>query len=873
MAKRRPKKKILIPNQNPFKKSKKEKKKGGKKDKKTRWQKIRRYLGYSALAVLLLAAITFAWFSKDLPTAGRIKNREIEQSTRILDREGNLLYQIHGEKNRTLIEFKEMPEYIKNGTIAVEDKNFYKHHGVDALGVMRAVWVNVARRGIYQGGSTLTQQLVKNALLSPKRTFTRKIKEVILSIELEIIYSKDEILAMYLNEIPYGSNAYGIEAASQTFFNKHAKDLTLVESATLIALPRAPTYYSPYGSHTDELIARRNMVLEKMAELEYITTEKAESAQKKKMVFSPRRDNIKAPHFVMYVKELVAREYGERMVEEGGLTITTTLDRKIQRMAERAVRQGAARNTAAYGGKNAALTAVDPKTGQILAMVGSRDFFDLENDGNVNVAIRERQPGSSFKPVVYATLLKGQWAPGYTLFDLSTDFGGGYKPKNYDLRTRGPVTIRTALSNSLNIPAVKALYLAGLSESIQTASDMGITTLTDPERYGLSLVLGGGEVKLVELTGAFAVFANNGVKAPVVPIIKIEDAESKVLKDNSEPQKDRVLKPEIAYEISDILSDAGARQPTFGFSSNLSLPDRKVAVKTGTTTDFRDAWTIGYTPNLAAGVWAGNNDNSSMRGEAPGSLVAAPIWHQFMADATKQFPAKDFKRPAGIKRTSIAGLSNKLPTNSSWRVNSDITAPWQIPQDYDNTFQKVKIDISSGELATNYCPKQLVRESIFGVVHSELPDNPNWENPVRGWARSQKIGSYPPTKECHIHTPGNQPSISIVAPIDGSAVSGTATISASVNAPLGVKRVYFYLDDSSIGSDSSSPYAVNYDFSGIEVGPHTIKVGVTDKGGLTAEATISIQVAQVEGEEFPDDEEETELHWLSYYWSRLASLI
>jgi len=859
MAKRR-KPKILVPNQKPFKKLKGRKsllkRAKGKKKKSTRWKKIGRYFGYGGLAALLITAITFAWFSKDLPTAGKIKNRKIEQSTKILDRDGNLLYQVHGEKNRILIDFDEIPDNVKEATIAIEDKNFYRHHGVDFSGIARAIWVNISRRGIYQGGSTLTQQLVKNALLSPKRTFSRKIKEIILSIEMEIIYSKDEILGMYLNEIPYGSNAYGIEAASETFFNKHAKNLTLAEASALASLPRAPTFYSPYGSHTDRLLARRNLVLDQMAEQGYIDKKKAKKIKKTKLSFSPKKGDFKAPHFVMYVKELVAAEYGERMVEEGGLTITTTLNQKIQEIADRAVKEGANRNNALYGGRNAALTAVDPKTGQILAMVGSKDFFDLKNDGNVNVALRNRQPGSAFKPVVYATLLKGQWSPGHTLFDLLTDFGGGYKPKNYDYRTRGPVSIRTALANSLNIPAVKALYLAGLNESIKTASDMGITTLTEPKRYGLSLVLGGGEVKLLELTGAYAVLANQGVRANLTPIIKIEDSRGKILKDNSKPKTVSVLRKEISYEISDILSDVNARRPVFGFSSNMSLPDRKVAVKTGTTTNYRDAWTVGYTPNIAAGVWAGNNDNSAMRGEAAGSLVAAPIWHQFMSEATRKFPIKDFTKPDGIKQISIAVLSNKKPTNSSWRVNTDIATDWQTPQDYDNTFQRVKIDKLSGKLATDYCPKSLVVEKTYGVIHSELPNNPNWENPVRGWARSIGIvASYPPTEKCDIHTPGNKPTVTIASPNEGDTVTGTITISATVNAPLGVKKVDFYLDNSSIGSDSSSPFSIDLDLSLFDSGPHTITVKVVDKGQLTAETSISITIGAVEGEHTPPEPE------------------
>ncbi len=840
------KKRWYVPNKKPFKNLFKKKK----------WRKVGRILGYICLALLFITAITFAWFSKDLPTAGKIKNREVEQSTKILDRDGKLLYKVHGEKNRTIIDFEEIPDDIKYATIAVEDHNFYKHMGVDITGVIRAAWVNMVKGGIYQGGSTLTQQLVKNALLSPKRTYTRKVKELILSIEMEILYSKDEVLGMYLNEIPYGSNAYGIESASQTFFNKHAKDLNLNQAATLAALPRAPTYYSPYGSNTDELKNRRNLVLNKMAEFGYISQEKADQAKKKKMAFSPKRESIKAPHFVMYVKQLVANEYGERMVEEGGLTITTTLNQDLQKIAEEAVSQGAARNTAAYNGRNAALVSIDPKTGGILAMVGSRDFFDIENDGNVNVAVRERQPGSSFKPIVYATLFKDQWSPGHTLFDLRTTFGNDYEPQNYSRTTRGPVSIRTALAGSLNIPAVKALSLAGLNNSISTASDMGITTLTEPQRYGLSLVLGGGEVKLLELAQAYSVFANQGVRADSSPILKIEDSEGKVLKDNSQPNKDRVLKQEIAYEVSDILSDTNARQSVFGFSPHMSLPDREVAVKTGTTNDFKDAWTMGYTPNIVAGVWAGNNDNSPMAGEAPGSVVAAPIWHDFMNQATRKYKVKNFQRPETISDIYLAVLSNKKATNDSWKANGDIAAPWQVPDEYDDTFQKIKVDKKNGLRATDSCPASFVEEKTFGVVHSAQPDNPNWENPVQAWARQNKIGTWPPEKVSPRCKESNQPTAQITNPSDKDEVSGVITISTSIDAPLGVNEVAIYLDGNILTSLSGNSYSYDIDTSDWEVGDHNIKVIVTDNQGLTGEDEITVtKTGEVEGEEIPEDDE------------------
>lgn len=832
-----------------------------KRSNKWSWKKAGKYVGYGLLALLLITAVTFAWYSKDLPTAGKIKNRHVAQSTTIMDRNGKLLYKIHGEKNRTVIDSNEIPDHVKQATIAIEDHDFYKHHGVDVSGVMRAAWVNITNSGIHQGGSTLTQQLVKNALLSPQRTMTRKIKELILSIEMEFMYTKDEILAMYLNEIPYGSNAYGIEAASQTYFNKHAKDLNLVESATLAALPQAPTYFSPYGSNTDELINRRNIVLDEMKELGYIDEEKNEKAKGNKLKVAAQSNSIKAPHFVMYVKQLVADEYGERMLEEGGLTITTTLDLKVQEIAQKAVTEGAERNAGAFGGNNAALVSIDPNSGDILAMVGSKDFFDTENDGNVNVAVRERQPGSALKPIIYATLFKGQWSPGSTLYDLVTDFGGGYKPKNYNRATSGPVSIRTALSNSLNIPAVKALQLTGLNESIKTASDMGITTLTEPERYGLSLVLGGGEVKLLELTGAYGAFANKGLYHDDKAILKIEDNHGEILKDNTETEPTRVLKKEIAYEISDILSDRDARARTFGYTPYLSISDRVSAAKTGTTTDYKDGWTVGYTPNIVTGVWTGNNDNTPMN-QAPGSAVAAPIWDQFMEEATDNYTPKSFNRPDTIKDTSLATLSNQKATNDSWRTTRDIAAIWQIPDKYDSTFQKIKIDKTTGLIATKYCPKEYVIKKMFGSVHSALPDNSNWEGPVQAWARSQGITQEsPPTEECDVHTSDNLPSISITSPEANSELSESFTVDVNTSAPLGIYRVQFYLDSTLLNNDTSAPYQITINPGDYSNGEHTIRVVLTDKKGLTSQAeTVVSFTGEVEGEETgpPPEEEEEE---------------
>ncbi len=624
----------------------------------------------AAIVGLFGALVVFVVFSRNLPDPSNIEDRSVTESTKIYDRTGKIiLYDIHGEERRTVIPFSEIPQVVKDATIVAEDRDFYNHPGIDFIAIFRAAWGNLKGQSL-QGGSTITQQFIKNSILSAEQTFTRKIKEAILALELERRYSKDEILNFYLNQIPYGSNAYGIEAAAQTYFSKSALDLTLAEAALLASLPKAPSFYSPYGSRAGELLARQKNILEKMYGLGYISASELKKSQAQKIIFSKSRASIKAPHFVFYIKDILDEKYGEDYVAGAGLKIVTTLDADLQQIAEEVVSAGADSNEA-RGAYNAALTAIDPKTGQVLVMVGSRDYWkdplpegcdpgvNCKFDGNVNVATRSRQPGSSFKPFVYATAFKKGYTDKTILFDIPTEFDTGcnsfsqpishgakcYSPNNFDLKFRGPVTARQALANSLNIPSVEMLYLAGVDDSINTAEDMGITTLKDRSRFGLSLVLGGGEVKLLEMVSAFGVFATEGVKHRPAVILRIEDNKGKVLEEyKDEPVQ--VLDPEIARLITDIISDNAARAPVFGSRSSLFFPDRPVAAKTGTTNEFRDGWTLGYTPSLVAGLWAGNNDNTPMKQE-PGVYVAAPIWRAFMERAFEKLnlPVETFTPP------------------------------------------------------------------------------------------------------------------------------------------------------------------------------------------------------------------------------------
>lgn len=792
----------------------------------------------------MIVVLLFAWYSKDLPTPEKLAARTATESTKIFDRDGNLLYTT-GEKRRTVIDESEMPESIREATVAIEDKDFYKHNGLDFSGIFRSIIVDITRGGKAQGGSTITQQFVKNALLSPKKTFTRKIKEAILSIELEQIKSKDEILALYLNEIPYGSNIYGIQEAAKYYFGKDAKDLTLSESATLAALPQAPTYYSPYGTHTDALFARKNKVLDSMVEMGYITEEEADAAKKEapnseNQNFVASKDNIKAPHFVLFVRERLIELYGEQMVNEGGLQVTTTLNGELQDIAQSSIDANVSK-IQARGASNAALVSLDPKTGQILSMIGSIDYFDTDNDGNVNVTVANRQPGSSFKPIAYATAFKKGYNPATTLYDLKTDFGGGYEPNNYDGQFRGPVSARFALANSLNIPAVKMLSLAGIDNTVETAEDMGITTLTDPDSYGLALVLGGAEVKPLELAGAYGTFANNGEYATTTPFLKITDSGGNVLYEFKEDSNTKeALDPQIAFQITDILSDNSIRQSIFG--NMLEVTGYKVAVKTGTTQNFRDAWTAGYTPNLATVVWVGNNDNTEMNSGADGSVVAAPIFKSFMSQAIPTTAQDEFTQPDGIQELTVEKYSNKLPTQYSQEFIKDYFASWQVPTEKDDVNIVVLVNKINGYLATDSTPSELTEERVYRNIHSERPDYPNWEGPVIAWAAAHGYVGSPPSEKDDSYS-GGMPSVSISSPSNSANYNTGQTVSVSANASAsqGVREVVFTLGSMS-STDNSSPYSADFGTTGMSAGSYTLTAKAYDNNGVSAQNSITINI-------------------------------
>lgn len=787
-------------------------------------------------------AALFLYVAKDLPNPKTIGQVRPIQSTKIYDRTGTvLLYEVHGEQKRTVVPTDQISQNIKDATVAIEDANFYRHRGVDARGILRAVWANLRGGHVSQGGSTITQQFIKKSLLTSSRTFARKIKEAVLAIEMEWFYRKDQILSFYLNQIPYGANAYGIEAASQTYFGKSASELTLAEAAALAALPQAPSYYSPRGNQPEELLKRKDLVLTKMAEQGYITEAERDAAKAEPLVFRLTYETITAPHFVFWIRGQLEERYGPEVIETGGLRVITTLDMKLQEIGERVVREGAERNEKLYKAGNAALAAIDPKTGQVRAMVGSRNYFDREHDGNVNVALRPRQPGSAFKPFAYATAFKKGFTPDTVLFDVPTNFSTNpaepYAPGNYDDRVRGPVTMRRALAQSLNIPSVKTLYLAGVNDTIDTAEALGITTLKDRSRFGLALVLGGGEVKLLELAGAYGALSQDGMRHPTVGILRVENASGEVLEAWRDESR-RVLEPQIARLVTDILADNQSRAPVFGERSSLFFPDRPVAAKTGTTENYRDAWILGYTPSLVAGVWTGNNDGKSMIKGGAGVAAAGPVWHAFMAEALKDTPVESFVKPDPVPATKA--ILRGEPYVETVAV----------------------VDRISGKLATDQTPPEFREErryrsvrTILAAVNPQDPGGPppadpardpqyrGWEDALQRWLLEHpelNVEDPVPTEYDDVHTPDNAPKITVVSPTGNPVTADPVTVEISLTHRYAIERIEVYLDGEFADELHRAPYRVSWRRDALGLGEHEVVVKVRDVVGNRGEEQIRI---------------------------------
>lgn len=787
-----------------------------------------RLVSMAIVAIVLFAvggAILWACFMP-IPSIHNFENRAVAQSTKIYDRTGNIvLYDVHGTVRRTSVPLEEISPYVQRATIAIEDDTFYTHHGVRPVAILRAVIADIMiqlklREGYTQGGSTITQQVVKNALLTQDKTITRKIIEMILAVRLETRYSKDEILNTYLNENPYGGTIYGIEEASQYFFGVDAKDLGVAQAAYLAALPQAPTYYSPYGSHKDALEARKNLVLAKMLEHDLITKEEHDEARAEIVQFKDETEaGIKAPHFVFYIREYLEEKYGVDAVYRDGLNVVTTLDYALQQAAEQTVRDYAPAMLRNFNASNQGMVAIEPATGHILAMVGSKGYFDDTIDGKVNVVTASRQPGSSFKPFVYATAFAQGYTPETVVFDVPTQFSTRcapsdylndvppcYSPSNYDGTFKGPLTLRSALAISENVPSVKTLYLTGVEESLKTARAMGVESLsTDASQYGLSLVLGGGNVTLLEMTGAYAVFGNDGVKNKPTGILSVKAKNGRVLEEYEE-KPERVIDSQVARQMNDVLADNVARTPEFGADSPLYFPGYNVADKTGTTNDFRDAWIIGYTPGISVGAWAGNNDNSEMERRIA-AFIITPMWHEFMEQALEKYPSDDFIPPA--PESDFASLPAVL--RGEWNTNP--------------------------------------AEGIHDILHWVNKSNPrgggtsrgdvqypHWEYPVQLWAAGQRFNGASTTPA----TSGEN--FRILSPQPGSIItSNTPTILTAYYAfPQNVTNVTYFVNDVPVGSTNQPPYGVTY--MPVMRGPATIRATAqTITGVETSQISVMVQ--------------------------------
>lgn len=824
--------------------------------------KLAKFGFIAVIAGFLLLFVVLPLFAFGLPSPDKIIRRE-GFSTKILDRNGQVLYDIYSDQRRTPVDIENVPEYLKQATIAIEDKNFYKHQGFDPLGMVRG-FSRLFTRGYAQGGSTLTQQLVKNVLLTSERSIFRKLNEFILAVQIERRYSKDEILQMYLNEAPYGGTAWGVEAASEVYFGKSVKDLNLIESAILAGMPQRPSAYSPYSSTPKAYVDRTKAVLRRMREDGFITSdqEQAALAELENVKFQARGSSFKAPHFVQYVQQILEERYGERVVEQGGLKVTTTLDLNLQEKAQAIVAEEIAK-VESQRITNGGAIVVDPQTAQILAMVGSKRFDDPDYDGQVNVTVALRQPGSSFKPITYVTALKKGFTASSMLMDVPTSFDGGqgqdeYTPVNYDGKYRGPVQLRYALGNSLNVPAVKLLALVGIKDVLETAYDMGLTSLPPNNetlsRVGLSLTLGGGEVRLLELTSAYASFFNGGYKVEPISILKVEDADGKVLeevkpkKSGSELGTKQVLTKEQAYIISHILSDNDARKDTFGPNSSLNISGKQIAAKTGTTNDKRDNWTIGGNPQRAVGVWVGNNDNSPMLNLASGISGAAPIWRKVIMEAIAGLPSSSFEAPEGIETANVDTISG-YREHDGFASRPEIFIKGSVPEN-DSVHVKLKLCKSEDKLANpsdvaanNYNEKEYF---VFKETY------PKWQDGINAWLAGQNDPRYkPPTEYCGTSNPIN---VEFETPKDRDQVNANDfDIKVRPVSSNQITRVELYIDGNNVRNFDGPPYE-HHAFS-IEDGVHTLRAVAKDSSGKESDRVITIGV-NVPWDHEDEDEDE-----------------
>lgn len=816
-------------------------------------------LGAIALGLFGLLVVFFAylWFASTLPSAEDIMTRDVAQSTKIYDRTGeHLLYEIAENEKRTVVPFEQIPEDLINATLTAEDRRFYEHNGISYFSIIRSIYENVKCGCKAQGASTLTQQMVRNVILTLDKTYTRKIKEILLSYAVEQKFSKDEILELYLNQIAYGSVNYGIESASQAYFSKTVADLTLAESAVLAAMPKRP---SRYLRDPELLKERRDWILVNMGELGYATEEEVAAALAEETPVIAKLNNITAPHFVLWVKEQLEEQYSERVVETGGLKVITTLDYEKQMAAEAAITASIEAKSEIYGFNNAGLLSIDPKTGHILAMVGSADYHDNDIHGQVNVTQRALQPGSSMKPLVYAAAWEKGYTPNSIVWDVNTLFStatGPYEPRNYDNGESGHVTMRKALQGSLNIPAVKTMYLVGVANTLDFLDRMGYTTLSDRSRFGLSLVLGGAEVTMTDHLRAYGTFANNGIQHDTTGILKVTDPNGDVLQEwkAEDSAGTQILDANLTATVSNVLSDNGARAYVFGANSALQLSGRPVAAKTGTTNDFKDAWTMGYTPSLATGVWVGNTDGTIMNRNAESIYIAAPIWKEYMLAALKDTPIEIFPAPA-IDTTGKAMLDGSIPTST------------------------YTIDTMSGKLATEFTPERFRETKTCGEYHTILayvtkenprgpvPSDPTndpyyqpWEDAIQSWITkyNANLGTDKtpmitcgdiPTEYDDIHTDAAAPEISISSPNTNASVGRSFTVEIQSEVQGSFSRVEYAIDGAFITSQYSMDGGEITLPSWVSTGKHVLTATIYDQNENSATDSVTIDVNEASGSE------------------------
>lgn len=876
-----------------------------------------------AAAGLFLFFVSIAILSIGLPSVDNITSQSAK-ATEIYDRNGTLLYTISGEENRKYIPYEQISPNLISATVAIEDDQFWQHKGFDMTGIAAAGLNEVFGIGKKRGGSTITQQYVKNAFLTPERSITRKLRELIMAVRLEQKYDKKKILELYLNQIPYGNNAYGIQRAAEIYFGKNAADLTLGESTILAAIPQAPSYYNPYGSHRDSTITktftpeeiqkrtlktaedingneyvyglvgkmntiddqhkiympgRADVVLKRMLDLGLITQQQKDEAWKatQAVTFLPFKYSIKAPHFVMYVQQLLEQKYGKEILERGGLKVYTTLDWNLQQVAENAISKRAETNQKNYKASNAAALFADPKTGQILTMVGSRDYFNNDIDGNVNVTTRNRQPGSTFKPFVYAQAFLRRYTPATVLYDTPTKIGPD-TPQNYEGSFEGAMPMRRALGQSRNIPAIKAYFLGGeQSAIIDLVQKMGITTLDQNHDYGYPLAIGAGEVKMIDMVTAYSVFANMGKKPEMTAVLKVEDQSGNII-DEWDPQSVNLwqdaLDPEVSYLIDSILSDTSIK-----LSQNLSIDGHTVATKTGTSTNKNksqgtaypmDLWVMGYTPSIVGSVWVGNNRGDPLGGNADGSNVSAPIWKEIMTEYLKDKPDEPFARPEGIKEVTVSSATGLLPNENTPKENlrTEIFASFAIPTEIEKAFSKVKVDKRNDLLANEFCPPEMVEERVF-QQRSDPMENKAWQDGINQYyANTKPVEAIPtdPTKPvptetqpvslgsaptdvsplCNQENQASAPAVAIVSP---SAYQEINNLSVDVKITYvttkKIKDVTYYFNNNPRAVKSSKPF----DSATIKIPKYAqpgtiyeIKVQVTDINGYSGYSTIQVKM-------------------------------